>query len=144
MTPGDLEGRLGLTTMLTPSSTCHQSGSGPTSMIGAGSPTPSPRLCYHHQHQISHYTRLLSVMFDYDPVPTLPRLAKAGSACIQCMLSHAQMIDCQHQVQPHHVQDYHYHNISPDLRDHPSNHCSPFLLIVSSVIDNFRYILIIL
>ena len=86
-------------------------------------------------------------MFDPDPLPTLPRLADAGSACIvypMHVLSHAQMIDCQHQVQPHHVQDYHYHNISPDLRDHPSNHRSPFLLIVSSVIDNFRYILAIL
>ena len=61
------------------------------------------------------------------------------------VLSHAQMIDCQHQVQPHHVQDYNYHNISPDLRDHPFNH-----LILSSslshgvVIDHFRYILAIL
>ena len=134
MTPGDLQGRLGLTTMLTPSSTCHQSGSGPTSMIGARSPTPSPRLCYHHQHQISHYTHLLSVMCDYDPVPTLPRLAKAGSACIQCMLSHAQMIDCQHQVQPHRTMSKITITTTSalDLWNHPFNHLSPFLLIVSS------------
>ena len=135
VTQGDLQGRLGLTTMLTPSSTCHQSGFGPTSMIGAGSPTPSLWLCYHHQHQISRYTHLWSVMCYPDPVPTLQRLAEAGSACIQCMLFHAQMSDdwlpAPSPASPNHVQDYHYHNISPDLRDDPFNHLSPFLLIVS-------------
>ena len=46
--PGDLERRLGLTTMLTPSSTCHQSGSRPRNMIGAGSPLAH---CHHGCHR---------------------------------------------------------------------------------------------
>ena len=131
VTPGDLEGRLGLTTMLTPSSTCHQSGSAAWAAPG---PPHRHRGC-HHQHQISRYTHLWSVMCYPDPVPTLQRLAEAGSACIQCMLFHAQMSDdwlpAPSPASPNHVQDYHYRNISPDLRDDPFNHLSPFLLIVS-------------
>ena len=145
--PGDLEGRLGLTTMLTPSSTCHQSGSRHRTMIGAGSPTPHRHRSCHHQHQISHYTHQWSVMCDPDPVPTLPRLAEAGSACIQCMLAHAQMSDdwlpAPSPASPHHVQDYHNHNISLDVRDDPFNHL-PFSssLSLHMVIDNFMYILV--
>ena len=44
VTPGDLEGRLGLTPTLTPSSTCHQSGFRTCNMIGAGSPLTH---CHH-------------------------------------------------------------------------------------------------
>ena len=110
-------------------------GPGPVTWSAPGPPHHRHRSC-HHQHQISHYTHQWSVMCDPDPVPTLPRLAEAGSACIQCMLFHAQMSDdwlpAPSPASPNHVQDYHYRNISPDLMDDPFNHIPPFLLMVSS------------
>ena len=103
VTPGDLEGRLGLTTMLTPSSTCHQSGSGPTSMIGARSPTPSPWLSPPTSDQSLHSP----VASDVLPWPcSNPSKACRGWQCLYCIsnacyfMHRCQMIDCQHQVQP--------------------------------------------
>ena len=71
VTPGDLEGRLGLTTTLTPSSTCHQSGFRTRNMIGAGSPlTHCHHGCdrldsQHWQHLQWHVSKLLLLILVY-------------------------------------------------------------------------------
>ena len=144
--PGDLGGGWASPPCSPPPPPATSPGPGTVPWSAPGPPHHRHRSC-HHQHQISHYTHQWSVMCDPDPVPTLPRLAEAGSACIQCMLAHAQMSDdwlpAPSPASPHHVQDYHNHNISLDVRDDPFNHL-PFSssLSLHMVIDNFMYILV--
>ena len=123
-------------------------GPGPAAWSAPG-PPHRHHVC-HHQHQISRYTHLWSVMCYPDPVPTLPRLAEAGSACIQCMLAHAQMSDdwlpAPSPASPHHMSKITITATSALILG--MTHLITFPLSSSLshgvVNDHFRYILAIL